>query len=275
MLPRGISIKARGSTEFVSSDTLNLGIKTVNVPLLANRRTGKEDVLGKDGTFYFDDSFGIKMLSFQVEYFSNISYAIRQHDISKIASYFYNADEMILNYDPSKTYKVKLLTEINNNMLTTYNSFTVQFEAYPVQKNIYDKGFSPTWESAGIPWNQAEFLWGGYTTVFNNISANTNITLDNDGTYTVKPIIVLTGGIGNSIVITNNTTNESLTYKNLNNEIIYIDCDEKLVYNVSKTNKRNNLSGKYISLEVGTNNINIRGSYSNLSVEFDYNENYL
>ncbi len=276
MLLRGISIKAIGDTEFISSETLNLGIKTINVPLLASYRIGKENVLKKDGSYYFDDSFNTKLLTFNVEYDSNLYYPLRQYNITNIASYFHNADELILNYDPSKIYKVKLLTEINNNMFTTYNTFQIQFEAHPIQKNVFEKGFSPTWGNTPIPWNMANFKWGGYQTEFSNISSNANITQDNNGTYEVKPIIVLSG-TGTNIVVTNNTTNESFTYTNLSNETVHIDCDNKLVYadETVKVNKRVNFTGDYLTLAVGSNDINVTGSYSGLSIEFKYSDNYL
>ncbi len=276
MVKRGISVKAKNGMKFIDAKTLNLTVKTVNIPLLANRRIGKENVLKKDGSYYFDDSFDNKILTFSVEYSDNAYYGTRQFNISKIAKYFYDADELVLNYDSNKVYKVKLISEVNNEMLATYNKFQIQFEAEPIQKHIFHKGYSPKWNEIDIAWNQADFLWGGYQTVFNNIKTNTSIQLENNGTYVVKPTIVLTG-TGSSITIKNNTTNESFIYSNLSNETVKIDCENQLVFRdtQSKSNKRMNFNGDYMKLNDGLNDITVTGNWSSLNVEFIYNERYL
>ncbi len=276
MLYRGFKIKSVNSDEFVDSSEYNLTVKSLDLPMIASKRNTKEYVMGRDGSYNFIDGFNDKIISLQIEISDTLNYSNRRYLARNIAKYLSEADELILNYEKDKIYKVNLVTEVNVTMLTTYDSFTVVFDAKPLQKTKRFAGQSLKWNEADIPWNMANFPWAGYETNFTGVTNGSSFNISNNGTYKALPLIKLTG-TATSVTLTDNT-GKSFTYTNLSNESVYIDCDERLVYKdngSSKTNKRSNFTGKYIALEPGDNVLNVTGIITTLSIEFIYKDTYL
>ncbi len=278
MLYRGFKIKSNSNNELVDSSIYGLTIKSLALPMLAERRDTKEYVLHKDGSYNFIDGFNDKVLSFNIEIHKNIiNYVDRRYLARNIAKYLYEADELVLNYEPDKVYKVKLITNVDVDMLTAYDNFTITFEAKPIQKRLWESGGSNlVWNNAFITWDNANFPWLGFETSFTGVTNGRNLGVTNNGTYKVFPIIKLSGW-ATSVTLTN-SNGDSFVYNNLVNEVVYVDCDARLVYLESgstKINKRSNFSGTYMALETGSNTIAVTGSNISLSIEFIFNESYL
>ncbi len=260
----------------IDSSTYHITVKTDNIPVIPAKRIVQEEVIGRDGSYIFEDKHSPKEIELTCELHGHLKYSERRYLVREITAWLDIPGELILNYEPDKKYQAHLSEQTDLSMLAVYDVFTLVFVVQPIAKSIYEND-GLTWGEAAIPWGYASIPWGGYQTVFQNITGDTTVDVTNAGTYDELPVIVLSGEAA-SITITDDAGN-SFTYTNLvSGTDIYIDCKNKLVYSISgssKVNKRSYFTGDYIKLLPGTNSIDISGTITSVNIDFDYRNAYL
>jgi len=181
------------------------------------------------------------------------------------------ANEVVIRFDDFPyIYYCNLIGEISQEEIVRHNKyFTLTFETttpyrYSNITSITDIDYS--WE-----WNVAMGDYFGYIKPVYSINQNTDVIVRNFGNVNALPIVKITGSC-DSISIGKLTYNTSIT------DNLYIDCENYICYrenNGVKENKLNNLSGDWIELLSGDNNISIVGTNLNCTVEIIYRHTYL
>lgn len=275
MLYRGFKYKPSRYPDYLDSEEFGLTVKSVNIPLVASNRTTSESVLGRDTQYDFTDGYNKKQVALRCELHNSINYAGRKAQARQIVEWLYEPGQLILNYEADKYYEARLIEQIDVEMLTVYDTFTLVFEVDATQKSTYENS-DITWETADIIWSGAEITWNmlDLETAFTGVTTGAELTVKNLGNYEALPIISLSGTAA-SVTLTDDKGN-SFTYGSLNGTI-YIDCDNKLVYSVSgdKVNQRSNFAGDYIKLLAGTNTIDVTGTITSLDISFDFKNTYI
>lgn len=93
----------------------------------------------------------------------------------------------------------------------------------------------------------------------NEVVVSDNNILTNLGNTIAEPFIRIEGGSDVTIKVTNNGTEQMMTFKDLGGNVINIDCNLENCYGDNKENYNNKLSleSDYIRLGLGENKINI------------------
>jgi len=236
----------------VSSDTHSLVIKTVNYDLTPDRRSSSEEVIGRDGAYWFEDGFGVRYFAFLCTLTNSGDYATRRTKMHDIALWLSQPGELVMSAESTKKYNARVVKKIDAPPGAGADQFIIVFEAQPI-------AFPATATPA----------------TFASVTAPSTITVNNTGNYTAYPVITLTGTAATLTIADDN--GNSFTYVNLSGTI-YIDCKNKLVYSVSggvKTNRRMNLTGNYLKLNTGNNTLDITGTITSLAITFNNHVAYL
>jgi phage-related protein len=272
-LKRGIRYRPYGESEFKDSSDFNLVVKTINTPMLPSKRDDSVDILGRDGPIDFTDGYNKKTMLFRCEIKDVFNYQQRTYLIDDIVGWYSRPGELILNYRGDRVYRVKLIEQLDKEMLATYDVFELEFEAEPISESLHYND-ELIWNQIETPWNQQKVPWVGYPRKFDNVLPGDEVVLNNIGNHESKPIVVL-DGVAAEVIITDDS-GKSFTYTGLNG-VVYIDCKFKKVFSLNgqdKVNQRMNFSGSYITIQPGGNTITIGGTITNLNIEFDYKNSY-
>ncbi|MCF8020903.1 MAG: phage tail family protein [Vallitaleaceae bacterium] len=235
----GFTFNGRHSSE------LGLYIRTKSNPLLPNKRIVKETVMGKDGSYIFEDGYEDKELEFECTLLED-DLETRRLMARDIAEWLVSKGDLILDYESDKKYIV--IQTVNNIDLAFENGadiFDIKFVCEPFQYSVI--------ENEG--------------TSFDNPIGD--ISIINSGSHKVLPVIEITGT--GAIIIESN--NKSFIYSNLNGTV-YVDCENYIVYSGNpKVNKLSNFSGDFINLIKGENIVNVTGTITN--IKFIYRNTYI
>ena len=176
-------------------------------------------------------------------------------------------DEIVLKFnDNPYSYICNLIDFSQENIIDMHKIYTLTFETtdayrYSWQKSNEELSWEWAYENIGI--NRRE------PTIY-NITSNTTIKCDNFGNYPAKPIVKIQGTC-NNITIGGMTYNASIT------DNLTIDTEKEICYrdnNGNIENKRQNLSGEFLIIIPGENEISITGSNMNLTLELIYRHTY-
>lgn len=253
----------------IHSDTFQIAVSIKSLPYLPKKRQTTIEVQGRDGGVVFEDSYdNINIeLSCQI---GGYEPSLRRSAARKIAAWLSaTGGQLIFDYEPDKVYTVvAIVNDVSSSIDGWIENFTINFTCKPYQTSlIYNDEL--TWNDANFPWNDANFPWLGYSRIFTDVRNGDILSVGNAGTYKALPVVKLDG-------VAATVTIGSMTYSNLAG-IIYIDCEEQVVYSISgaKVNQILNFSGEFIEILPGVNNIIVSGSITSLNVEFDYKNTFI
>lgn len=251
----------------ISSAEYGLYIKTKSLPLLPQKRIQKETVMGRDGTYNFFNGYEDKVIILHFEYAPNISFLRRRQQARLVASWLLGK-ELVFDYEADKYYEVNVESGVSLELLTSSDSFDVEFTCKPIQKSVFS--------NSTLIINEVDIPIQSFNYPLNMIEprftqTNGSITVTNYGTYNAKPIIKLSG-VADSVTLTKG--NKSFSYTDLDG-IVYIDTDEKMVYSDSMVNLRPYFNGDYIELEPNDNMFTISGDITSLEIYFDFRNSYI
>lgn len=227
----GFTYRGKHTREFEG-----LVIKTDNNQLIPAKRYERITIPDKNGQYIFEDGYDNKILEFDCSLIKGNIQSRRQR-ARDIAYWLSGRGDLILDGESDKTYKViRTVSDINLSLNQVVDNFKVVFETEPFQLGT-----------------------------FKSISVDnpTIISLTNDGTAEAETLISLTGTGDVSLIIDEQTLNlTGLTEK------ITLDSRRYLVYNELNDNKLDLHSGDFIKIPVGSSELLITGSVSNISMQY-------
>lgn len=224
-------------------------VKTVSNPILPEKRISSEYIMGRDGSYKFEDGYKDKILVFDCTLIDK-DLNNRRETIREIAKWLSNQGELVLDYENDKKY---IVTQTVNNielaLLNKRDTFTVTFICKPQQ---YSKYFNNT------------YTW-------NNVIDGSSYSIYNHGTYKALPTIELVG-TANSITLECN--GNQFTYSNLNGSVT-IDCENMVVYEGDKVNRIQNFNGDFLEFTEEQNVINATGDIIDVTINFKFDYAYI
>jgi predicted phage tail component-like protein len=250
------------------SNDFGLYFKTNALPYIAEKRSESVEVQGVDGQHVFEDGYNNTQIEISCVVIG-ATVLSRRRQARDIAEWLADTGTLIFDYEKSIEYQVvKTTNNIYAAMNGSADEFTIIFECEPYQlQTFYNDGL--TWGEAELAWGYADIPWGGYERTF-EVTAGETIAVVNAGTYKALPVISLTGTAAS-------VTIGDFTFTNLSGTV-YIDCKNKVVYSLSgdtKVNEIADFSGEFPELDPGTNEFDISGTITSLTIEFDYKNTYL
>jgi predicted phage tail component-like protein len=227
----GFIFKGKHTREFQG-----LVVKTVNNPLLPSKRINRVNVMGYDGEYIFENGYNNKLLEFKCMMAKGTikERRIRARDI---ALWLSGTGDLVFDYENDKTYRVvKTVSDVSLTIEQVVDEFSIIFEVEP-------------------------FQYGQLQTL--SVDNPTSIVITNNGNEEADTFISVTG-IGD-VTITCGT--QSFTLLDTS-EKINLDSNRMLVYTEALVNVVSNHSGDFIKLSPGSNELNVSGVVSNLTVKF-------
>lgn len=249
----------------VHSDTFDVAVRTISMPLVAEKKVKTVSIDGVDGDFIIENGYKNKFMELEFTTYSETLQG-RLEKMRKLTKWITSKGTLVHDGEPLMNYTiVKTTNDVNQELL--YNSQTVRFNAtfelLPFLESNFDDN-SPIWETCEDLWDDADFKWQGLKRDF-TVSIGDEIVIENIGDVDSYPLIKLTG-VANTISI------GSMSINNLDG-IIFIDGRRgyMVVYDELKNNKISSFSGDFLKLLIGENPFTIGGDFQNtIDVSFEY-----
>lgn len=260
----GIRFKNKHSNDF------KVCIKTENNPLLPKKRFSEETVLGRDGSYKFENNYNDKVISIRCILLEKDLF-LRRQKMREIANWLSGEGELIFDYEPDKFYKAKVFNQIDNSIQYSADEFTVTFNVYPIAYSTYINEHVTLDDDIIL---YSDLLLSQLQNHF-EVSSDFHGTITNIGTYEALPIIEIDGTATNIVI---GVGDRQFGISNVTQKT-YVDCDNMICYTVDvqgkKINKLKDFSGEFIELKSGVNNLSIEGSNLNVDVFFNFRNAYL
>ena len=259
-------------TEYDFTDMYSYIVNTVSYEDIPSTRSSKESVIGRDGQFTFTDGLNNKQISIEMHLKDSSSLVTRRVNARDIRKVLLQPGKLILPYENSIYYNAQVWKQANIRFNSTYDTLRITFDVEPYAYSVLEDLTDLTWGDADISWGAADFTWGASEgeTTFEFTSAGT-ITITNLGNATAEPIIKITGD--NNITIADDNGN-SFTYTGLAG-VLYIDCQNYIVYDNSAVNKIANFSGDFLQLNEGENTLDVTGTFTDVEIVFENKNRYV
>jgi len=256
----------------IHSDTLNICVRTESIPCIAPRRNTAVTVPGRDGQYMFEEGYD----NVKVKFNCNIvdSATLNRRVLSRqIAAWLAYTGILILDQDPTIRYKVVKTSSGIDSLPVGYelpvDDFAIEFECSPHKESVdritteytYVEELFLKWGEVNLAWSEFNMPWLGYPQ---------HMTVINDGTYKSLPLIKMEGAA--SYIIFGGLSITGLS------GVLYIDCNNQVVYRVSgasKINEMSKFSGYFPVVHPGENTFPIYGNITELNVVVEHHNTYL
>lgn len=175
---------------------------------------------------------------------------------------------IVFEYDPDKFYSGYCVDAVSLERFMAAGSFSLRLAVYDPFAYLTDYAHEITLDS-DLMLDSDYRLDEEYAF---EVKGNTTIEVNNFGTLAVAPIVEISGILSDIELVLEGKTmsyNESLAAGTL-----AIDC-AKMTAKVAGQNKLNKLSGSFLELQPGVNNISINGTALNCTVSFIFRPKYL
>lgn len=252
-----------------SIDDKGVYFKTKAIPYLAPKRSTTEEVQGRDGAYVYEDGYSNITIELSCVVIA-AKVVDRRKKAREIALWLSSTGTLNFDNETDINYEVVRITNnIRAAMEGTRDEFTIIFECKPYQENTFYND-SMTWEEMTSAWSYAPIPWGGSDRVFTVTGAD-SITVTNYGTYKALPVIKLDGTAATITI-------GGFTITNLSADVVYVDCLNQVVYEISggsKVNWIDEFTGDFPELEPGDNTFAVSGTITSVEITFDYKNTYL
>jgi predicted phage tail component-like protein len=225
--------------------------KTVSIP-------------GRPGVWDFGHEIGTRSFEIPLKYLVNDKYE-RQRILNDLVAFLFDeygkpkTRKLYFDYEPDKYYNVKLATQIDPERLLFTNSFSLQFKADNPYKNFMLPSDEIVW-GADIPFMSDILLDTGGS--IGTITSSRTISILNQGNI-AKPLSITIQGSGTNVRFIKG--NKSFSLGTFSNKTIVIDGDAYSVY-VNGVETFSALTGDFLTLNTGVNNIRISGTGLNFNL---------
>ena len=242
-------------------------ITSIKGKSLPGQQYTEEYVIGRDGPFTFLNGFSSKIIT--------IDFVMRNSDnlvgrrtlndtMNKILSL---PGVVVFDFDNIKSFEASVVGGSDIDYSCVYDTMSLSFKLSPIGLGVLNKD-NFTWGNAAVKWGLVTNTWGDKFQY--ELSSPGTIEVNNAGNKISEPIIRLSGSGDVTLTLGDN----SFTFTDLEDSI-YIDNRMFNVYNTSLENKRGDFSGDYLNLAIGSNEIEVSGTFSNLEIEFINKDFYI
>ncbi|KMY63338.1 Phage protein [Geobacillus stearothermophilus] len=229
---------------------MNILVTGLKIPLVSNMKDTYESVPGRDGNILFPGWLDDKRMECTLGVRCARSERIAK--LREVARWLYTKERKQLIFDdsPDVYYMAKVSGQVDVEHLQGISLVKVAFQAEPFAYSV------------------------NKTSVSKQITASDKqITLVNNGTYDVFPVIKVSNANTNSLSLA--LGNDKLNISNAlqTSDILTIDCDEMTVL-LNDTNILDKTTGTFLTLRPGTNVMTIEAQ-NTLNVSVEWRERFL
>ncbi|KMY59958.1 hypothetical protein AA906_07495 [Geobacillus stearothermophilus] len=229
---------------------MNILVTGLKIPLVSNMKDTYESVPGRDGNILFPGWLDDKRMECTLGVRCARSERIAK--LREVARWLYTKERKQLIFDdsPDVYYMAKVSGQVDVEHLQGISLVKVAFQAEPFAYSV------------------------NKTSVSKQITASDKqITLVNNGTYDVFPVIKVSNANTNSLSLA--LGNDKLNISNAlqTSDILTIDCDEMTVL-LNDTNVLDKTTGTFLTLRPGTNVMTIEAQ-NTLNVSVEWRERFL
>ncbi|MFP3721342.1 phage tail family protein [Niallia circulans] len=245
----------------VHPSTPEFSDKTISIP-------------GRPGVISFGTEIGAKQFTFPLKVFVRDRYE-RQRRKNNFVAFLFDAYrqprtfKLTLDYEPDKYYLAKVSSQITPEMLVVMDQFELTVVANdPTKYFLLDAD---------------EIRMGSHIPILSHvrparhafsITDNQTIKLINDGTLALRPRISI-NGTATSLTVRNTRNGQSFSMSNIvSNKPVIVEGERYLVTE-GGVDTFSKLTGKFLDLLPGSNEIAISGSNLNLTISFKYKNQYM
>jgi len=242
-------------------------VVTNDIPLLPNKRSVSEQVIGRNGNIVFEDAYDNKTISLDCAFINGLTIEERRQSVREVSAALSKRGYLIMDYEPDKKYFASITNGVSLKLGNSYDRFNLNIEVEPICHSAYNPS-DLTWEQAEISWFSANLPWNGYQTVFVIPDASETISINNFGNFESTPVIAMTGVTATTKIALGS---DDFTITGLNGTI-KVDLRNMIVYSESGgvfTNQLLKFSGDFFILNPGVNSLVVTSTgFTSLSVEF-------
>lgn len=229
---------------------MNILVTGLKIPLVSNMKDTYESVPGRDGNILFPGWLDDKRMECTLGVRCARSERIAK--LREVARWLYTKERKQLIFDdsPDVYYMAKVSGQVDVEHLQGISLVKVAFQAEPFAYSV------------------------NKTSVSKQITASDKqITLVNNGTYDVFPVIKVSNANTNSLSLA--LGNDKLNISNAlqTSDILTIDCDEMTVL-LNDTNVLDKTTGTFLTLRPGINVMTIEAQ-NTLNVSVEWRERFL
>lgn len=238
-MSKGLSFNGKHTRE------MDILVTDLKMPLVSNMKDIYESVPGRDGNILFPGWLEDKRI--ECTFGVRCARSERVAKLREVAQWLYTRErkQLIFDTSPDVYYMAKVSGQVDVEHLQGISLVRVAFQAEPFAYSV------------------------NKTTITKQItSSDKQITLVNQGTYDVFPVIKVSNANTNSLSLT--IGDDKLTVSNAlqASDVLTIDCDEMTVL-LNDTNVLDKTTGTFLSLKPGTNVMTVEAQNTlNLSVEW-------
>jgi phage-related protein len=243
-----------------------ISIITTDLPLLPNKRSVSERIIGRNGNVVFEDAYDNKEIALECTFIDGVALEERRQTIREVSAALSKPGSLILSYEPDKKYFASLTKQASLKINNSHDVFSLSVEVEPIAHAVYDPQ-DLTWEQAEMTWYSANFPWNGYQSQFTIPDASETISVVNLGNFESTPIVILTGVTATTKIALGT---DDFTITGLNGTI-YVDLQNLIVYSgtTSYVNELSKFSGDFIKLQPGPNSLVVTSTgFTSLTVGF-------
>ncbi len=250
-------------------------LKGSNIPILPSTRERTMTIPGKHGKWSFGSEFEPRVFQLECAFITAQNRTDLENQIRELAAHLCDEygrpmeHKLIFSTEPDRYYTVKYAGSLPIEKLASVGFFSLPLIAYdPIASLVEDTVEEFTWDSQITFENtlryddQFEFA----------LTAPITFEVNNFGTMNAAPKIQVTGSFTTFSILDGTRTfiyNEAIA-----SQTLVIDTD-KMTVTIGTTNKLSKITGDFIELPVGINNITIGGTSLNCMVSFQLRPRFL
>lgn len=255
-MPLGFKFKGQRCQDF------GIIMRSKNRPILPAVRQQYEEIQGKHGSIDFsDDTLDDKIIEVDCTFIERSIPDLR-NKARQIAAWLYGKGELVFDDEPDLYYVGRLVNQIDLEQMVCLGRFTLQFRCHPLAQAV--EFVADIYLDSDITLYRNLRLDGDYYSF--TVTSPTTVEVNNWGTAPVIDLVIkVTGSFTNLTLATGGKTllyNEALQSKTLT-----IDCG-KYQAHIDGVSKLNKISGDFLELASGINQITISGTGLNCTVSF-------
>jgi len=246
----------------------NIYLSNIERPAMAKRRITKITLMGKDGSYEFEDGLEDTSIKFDLV-FVGMDEETKRFNLREIVAYMQGKLELVFTDEPEIMYKAKLVSISGLQEMNIREICSLEFICEPYKFANFEENNITL--NSDIKLMEKITLDTSTDSQF-SISSDQNIIIDNIGSSIISPLIEISGSAASINV-------GGFTINNISTKV-FIDTDRMICYTLSGSNKINKIkdtNGNFevLKLNIGTNNISITGTGMNLTIRYRFRNKYL
>lgn len=246
-----------------------------NDPLTPSFNRKTLEIPGRIGVWDFGIEIREKPFAFPLRIMDRF-WVNMQHKFNEFIAFWFDPYgqprevKIVRDYEPDKFYMVKIAAQIIPERLPEEGAFMLHLVANnPNKQSIIQSDDIITWGD-DIPFSSDIPFGGGAATQYTVTSAQT-LQIHNFGAMALRPTVEITGS-ADSLTLTAN--GKSFSFSSFSNAVITVDGERYTVIKDGQ-DELNLMTGYFIDLLPGDNNVSVNGNALNVEINFVFRPKYM